>query len=135
MIISKKSQVELKKCRICSPLLLIQADLGLPPILFSFQFFEVDQILRPAGGALIFDEASLAQERNGERPKRKHGAVIPCFVKLQSRQFRQQIDAAWWEADLKRHPGIRNIPIAYAATGAPNSLRARITLSALSGVA
>jgi len=37
-IVSKKSQVELKKCWICSPMLLIQCDLSLPSSIL-FQFF------------------------------------------------------------------------------------------------
>src|ERR1700747_1802862 len=77
------------------------------------QFLKIEQILGPACGSLILDKRSLAQEWDCERAEWKHRVVVPCFLKFDSRQFRQQIDPTCSDADLEGHSGAGKIRFAY----------------------
>src|SRR5687767_6138472 len=77
----------------------------------TLKAFDIPEVLRTAGGALVADERVATDEIHHQFTERAGLARLPCLIEAQSRQLRQQIDSARRDADLQHDARLRKVAL------------------------
>jgi hypothetical protein len=96
--------------------------------------FDVAEILRPAGCALVANELGAADEVHVDLAKWPAQATRPGFFEGQTGQFGEDVDAPGHHTDLVVTSGALKSSARRSGNGAPNAASARMTLGAFSDV-